>query len=387
MSSNPFQPATREQCRARFVFTGPTGSGKTFTALSVAQALGDRVAVIDSEPGTAAKYADRFRFDWASPADHDPRKWMALMVEAERAGYDVLILDSFSAPWAGKGGILEMVDRLAPKYGGNKWAAWNEGTAMYNALVEQIQRSRCHVIATLRVKTAWVVEKDARNGKDRPVEVGMEAVQRDGLEYEFDFVFRLDQNNNCWATKWRDPAFQDYLEQRPGAALGERLRTWLENGSTPAVVAPAAGATTGPVPPLPPPAAAPAAAGVGRQASGTVPPADGPVVRVESNKLTVQERRTLWDLLRTAGISLVDGGPGKPVLAKLPADVALAMRLEPNGPPLDLRKLERGAYQVLVPLLQQMVANGGPAPAPANGGANGQAAASAAAEQQELLGG
>jgi hypothetical protein len=94
-------------------------------------------------------------------------------------------------------------------------------------------------------------------------------------------------------------------------------------------------------------------------------------------------------LLKRAGIRIVDCGQNKPKLAKLPANIANAMGIEPDGPPLDLRMLERGAYHVLVPLLQRMVqaSNDGPAPSPANGGANGQAAASAAAQQQELLGG
>ena len=58
-----FAPATKEQSKARVALDGPSGSGKTYTALTIAAALGSRIAVIDTERGSARKYANEFAFD------------------------------------------------------------------------------------------------------------------------------------------------------------------------------------------------------------------------------------------------------------------------------------------------------------------------------------
>ena len=42
-TANPFQKATKTQSRLRLALEGPPGSGKTYTALAVASALGERV--------------------------------------------------------------------------------------------------------------------------------------------------------------------------------------------------------------------------------------------------------------------------------------------------------------------------------------------------------
>ena len=58
-----FTKATKSQARLRLALCGPAGSGKTYTALALAKGLGARAAVICTERGSAAKYADEFSFD------------------------------------------------------------------------------------------------------------------------------------------------------------------------------------------------------------------------------------------------------------------------------------------------------------------------------------
>ena len=61
-----FKRATKSQAKLRAAIFGPSGAGKTFTSLRVATGLaGDagRIAVIDTERGSASKYSDRFAFD------------------------------------------------------------------------------------------------------------------------------------------------------------------------------------------------------------------------------------------------------------------------------------------------------------------------------------
>lgn len=58
-----FTTATKTAAKLRLSLMGPAGSGKTFSALKIASALSSKIAVIDTEHGSASKYADKFRFD------------------------------------------------------------------------------------------------------------------------------------------------------------------------------------------------------------------------------------------------------------------------------------------------------------------------------------
>jgi KaiC/GvpD/RAD55 family RecA-like ATPase len=102
-----FVKASKRQSKARIVITGPTGSGKTYSALSIASALGKRVAVIDTEQGSASLYSDQFDFDVLElTGDYHPQKYVEAIKSAASAGYDVCVVDSITHEWNGKGGVL-----------------------------------------------------------------------------------------------------------------------------------------------------------------------------------------------------------------------------------------------------------------------------------------
>ena len=64
-----FQKATKTQARLRLALCGPSGAGKTYSSLELARHLGKTTAVIDTEHGSASKYADRFDFDVCNLVD------------------------------------------------------------------------------------------------------------------------------------------------------------------------------------------------------------------------------------------------------------------------------------------------------------------------------
>ena len=226
MTNLAFSKATKKQSRLRMALIGPSGSGKTYTALSVASALGERVALIDSERGSASKYAgDPFDFDTLDLQTFEPLTYVAAIEAAAAAGYDVLVIDSLSHAWSGKGGALEQVDMRA---GGNKFNAWREVTPMHNSLVEAILTAPMHVIATMRAKTEYAVEQDG--GKTKVVKLGLAPVQRDGMEYEFDVVGDIDQKHVLRISKTRCAALDDAVIPNPGAGVAETLKTWLGDG-------------------------------------------------------------------------------------------------------------------------------------------------------------
>ena len=59
----PFRKAVKHDAKLRLALAGPGGSGKTYTLLKLATELGGRIAVVDTEHGSASKYADEFDFD------------------------------------------------------------------------------------------------------------------------------------------------------------------------------------------------------------------------------------------------------------------------------------------------------------------------------------
>lgn len=232
-----FTKAIKEKSRLRMALIGPSGSGKTYTALRVGAQLknGGRVAVIDTERGSASKYADLFDFDVLELETFSPVTYVEAIKAAESAGYSVLVIDSLSHAWSGKEGALEQVDRVtARSQSRNSYAAWRDVTPMHNALIDAMIQSRCHIIATMRTKTDYVLEKDERTGKTAPRKIGLAPVQRDGMEYEFDVVGDLDIDNNFIVSKTRCPALHGQVINKPGEDLATLLNTWLTDGAEPA---------------------------------------------------------------------------------------------------------------------------------------------------------
>src|SRR5690606_9215559 len=101
----------------------------------------------------------------------------------------------------------------------------------HNEMVETMLASKLHLIVTMRSKTEYVVEKDEKTGKSAPRKVGMQPVQRDGLEFEFDVVGDMDQDNTFIVSKTRCVALKGAAIREPGEELAETLRAWLSDGA------------------------------------------------------------------------------------------------------------------------------------------------------------
>ncbi|MFZ2955427.1 MAG: ATP-binding protein [Candidatus Ozemobacteraceae bacterium] len=223
-----FTKAKMEGIKLRMALSGPTGSGKTFSALSIATHLGSKIAVIDSENGSASKYADQFSFDVMVLDSYEPQKYTQAIRAAASAGYDVLIVDSLSHAWNGTGGLLEQVDNICHRMKtSNSMLAWKEATPIQNEFIQALLKFPGHLIATLRVKTDYLIEKDDR-GKSTVRKMGLAPVQRDGVEYEFDIVGELSQENILVISKSRSPELQGAVIKKPGKDLADKLRNWMK---------------------------------------------------------------------------------------------------------------------------------------------------------------
>lgn len=230
-----FTKATKSASRLRAALCGTSGSGKTYSGLAIASALGKRIAVIDTEHGSAAKYSDIFEFDVLNLDSFEAEKFTEGIRAAERAGYDVIVIDSLSHAWMGTGGTLDQVTE-AKRRSKNEFTAWRDPSKAHTELIEAILHARLHVIATMRSKTEYILEES--QGRKVPRKVGMAPVQRDGMEYEFDVVGDM-HDGTLVISKSRCPALSGKSFHHPGREFGETLLAWLGTGPLPEPATPA----------------------------------------------------------------------------------------------------------------------------------------------------
>lgn len=234
-----FRKAQRQAAKLRLALMGPSGSGKTYSALRIAKGLGGKVAMVDTERGSGELYADLHDYDVLQlHPPFSPDKYIQAIKAAENANYDLLIIDSLSHAWAGPGGVLDIQDRVA-KSTRNSFSAWREVTPQHNALVDAILSCACHVIVTLRTKTAYEVQQDGN--KTKVAKVGLAPVQREGLEYEFTLVLDLAiEGHIASATKDRTNLF-DGAYFTPSEETGQQIAAWLGSAQQPRQPAPTRG--------------------------------------------------------------------------------------------------------------------------------------------------
>ena len=232
-----FKPAVKEKLKARLAIEGPSGSGKTYSALLMATGLvgpEGKIAMIDTEQESGKLYADKFTFDHATlESPYTPERYINLIQMAEKGGYDCLIIDSISHEWMGTGGVLEIHDTMP----GNSYTNWAKVNPRHNKFLETILKSPCHIIATMRSKQAYALETNDK-GKQEPKKMGMAPQQRDGMEYEFTAVLKMDVTHMADGDKDRTGLFPSGEWFKPSVEHGEKLAMWLNSGIDKPVVPP-----------------------------------------------------------------------------------------------------------------------------------------------------
>lgn len=219
----PFAKAQKFAKKARIALIGPAKSGKSLTSLLIARGLvgaEGRIAAADSEHGSLSLYADRVAFDVQELGDFHPERYMNMIDEAEREGYDALVLDSITHEWNSTNGILHLVDKNGGK-------GWNGPSQLHTEFVERMHNARVHIIATIRAKMKYEYVAN-EHGKIVPQKLGIQPVQRDEIEYEFDLVGNIDHEHvlTTGGTRLGDE-FNNMRVQNAGVDLGERVRSAL----------------------------------------------------------------------------------------------------------------------------------------------------------------
>ena len=229
--------AVRDDVWLKTAIFGPSGAGKTFSGLTIAKGMATafekkkgrkaRILLADTEKGRGKYYSDEFEYSYVRfDAPYNPEAFIELINYAVDQGYDILIIDSASHEWNGEGGCLELQQRA-----GGTYQSWAKVTPRHNAFIESIAYSPIHIIATMRGKDQYEIEKDDR-GKTTVKKLGVGATQRDGFEYDFTCSFMLDQKTHTVSVE-KDTT---HCFDNRGAFIltekdGEKMMEWATSGS------------------------------------------------------------------------------------------------------------------------------------------------------------
>ena len=224
------ESANRKQAKIKMGIMGIAGGGKTMSALLIAFGITqdwNKIAVIDSENQSSHLYAHLGSYKVLNlEPPFTPERYIQAIEVCEKAGIEVIILDSISHEWEGRGGILDIHSNMA----GNSFTNWSKLTPRHNSFVEKMLQSNCHIIATIRSKQDYVLNE--KNGKQIPEKVGLKGVTREGMDYEFTLVLEVDIKHNAIASKDRTGIFVGKPEFRVTFDTGRIISEWCNEGTT-----------------------------------------------------------------------------------------------------------------------------------------------------------
>lgn len=223
--------ATRQKAKIRLGLSAVSGGGKTFTSLLIAKGLtkGDlsKVAIIDTENNSADLYAHLGPYNVLPlAAPYSPESYIKAIKDCEDAGMEVIIVDSITHEWDGKGGCLEIHSSMT----GNSYTNWALVTPRHQAFINAILQSKCHVITTVRRKQDYEMSK-SENGKTKVEKVGLKEITREGFEYEVTVNLELDTKHNATSSKDRTGLFADQPPFVPSEETGRKILEWCESGT------------------------------------------------------------------------------------------------------------------------------------------------------------
>ena len=215
----------RKQAKIKLAIQGAAGSGKTYSSLLLAFGITNnwgKIAVIDSENGSADLYAHLGAYNVLNlNENYSPENYMEAIEICEKAGIEVIIIDSLSQSW-------DFLLQCHTEMVGNSFTNWGKITPRQNAFIQRILQSNCHVICTMRTKQDYVLSE--KNGKMVPEKIGLKAVMRDGVDYEFTIVLDVDMKHYANASKDRTGLFMGKPEFIISSATGQRILNWCQSG-------------------------------------------------------------------------------------------------------------------------------------------------------------
>lgn len=222
--------ATRKTVKLRLGLSGASGFGKTYSALLLAYGMindWSKIAVIDTENESASLYSDlgEYKVCVLKPP-FTPESYIEAIHLCEKSGIEIIIIDSITHEWDGKGGCLEIHNSL-----GGKYQDWAKVTPRHQSFIDAILQSSAHVITTVRRKQDYEMSKDSSTGKVKVEKAGTKEITRDGFEYELTLNFEfINDNHMVKASKDRTKLFMNKPEFIITHDTGKSLIDWCNLG-------------------------------------------------------------------------------------------------------------------------------------------------------------
>jgi hypothetical protein len=221
---------------------GGPGAGKTYSSLRLARGIAGphgRIAVADTEGGRTLHLKNEFNFDVTMmDPPHRPGRYAELARDAEAAKYDVLVIDSFSAEWAGLGGVLGWADEEAQRMARGdesklervKGASWIKPKQAHKSMVYSLLERRIPIIFSIRGEETF----------KPPAEKFFKAVCNQSFLFEVTVSFRLSaerkgyidlSDHKSWKMEGAHAEMFKHGEQLC-ERHGEQLAAWARGGGT-----------------------------------------------------------------------------------------------------------------------------------------------------------
>ena len=250
-----FERAKRSNVPLLIGLAGGTGSGKTWSAMLLAQGLsgGKPFAVVDTENGRANLYADDFEFDRVGlEAPFTAEKYLEAIQDGDKAGYPVIIVDSASHEYAGEGGLLDQQEAELERMAGSdyqkrervKMASWIKPKMRHKTFVTKLLQVNAHLILCFRAEPKTEMTKV--NGKTVVQEkkglIGLRGwfpVTEKNLPYEMTAYFLLDQDKPGIPHPIKLISHHKAMfpaDKQITVSAGEQLAAWAAGGSSKAPV-------------------------------------------------------------------------------------------------------------------------------------------------------
>ncbi len=233
--------AQRQGARLVVNIAGISGSGKTFTALQLAFGMANydasKVGFIDTENKRGSLYANALTSPTTGEVQQfyigdleppfTPQRYSDAILEFQKAGVEVLVIDSVTHEYEGTGGVLEMREPLPGKSGKRDNIAKAEHKKFMNTLLQ----SNMHVINCVRSREKVSIEK--KNGETVYTSLGVLPVQ------EKNFMFEATASMQMWNEGMAQEVLKCPAELRAilgrqegyiTAADGAALRAWVDGG-------------------------------------------------------------------------------------------------------------------------------------------------------------
>lgn len=223
--------AQRHQVKLRLGLSGPSGYGKTMSSLLLAYGITNdwsKIAIIDTENNSASLYSHLGGFNVLTLDEpYTPERYIQAIKVCEKASVEVIIIDSITHEWSGKGGCLQIHESL-----GGRFQDWKNVSPRHQAFIDAILQTPLHIITTTRRKVDYSLDSDM-NGRTKVVKHGTKEITREGYEYELTVNFELINDKHlARASKDRTGLFMDKPEFVINRSTGKKLIQWCNEGAS-----------------------------------------------------------------------------------------------------------------------------------------------------------